>query len=72
MIKLYKTGNIKFPERIPLINKELAQYKQPVKKPIIAIYLIFTDQTGQRKSNSSFALFSTAITQAPHITYTRH
>ena len=26
----------------------------------------FTDQTGQRKSNSEFALFSTAVTQAPH------
>jgi len=35
-------------------------------KPIIAVYPnSFQDLTGQRKSNSSFALFSTAVTQAP-------
>jgi len=35
-------------------------------QPTIAIYPnSFKDLTGQRKSNSSFALFSTAITQAP-------
>jgi curli production assembly/transport component CsgG len=39
----------------------------PKRRPIIAVYPdSFTDQTGQRKSNSEFALFSTAITQAPH------
>jgi curli biogenesis system outer membrane secretion channel CsgG len=39
----------------------------PKRKPIIAVYPdSFTDQTGQRKSNSEFALFSTAITQAPN------
>ena len=26
----------------------------------------FTDQTGQRRSNSSYASFSTAVTQAPY------
>ena len=36
-------------------------------KPVVAIYpLSFTDQTGQRRSNSSYATFSTAVTQAPH------
>jgi curli production assembly/transport component CsgG len=35
-------------------------------KPTIAIYPnSFTDLTGQRKSNSTFALFSSAITQSP-------
>jgi len=35
-------------------------------KPIVAIYKdSFQDLTGQRKSNSQFALFSTAISQAP-------
>ena len=58
----------KFPERIGLINKELAEYKKPIKKPIIAIYpTSFTDQTGQRRSNSTFATFSTAVTQAPYV-----
>jgi curli production assembly/transport component CsgG len=38
----------------------------PVVQPIVAVYpSSFTDQTGQRKSNSSFALFSTAVTQQP-------
>jgi curli production assembly/transport component CsgG len=35
-------------------------------KPVVAIYKdSFQDLTGQRKSNSQFALFSTAISQAP-------
>jgi curli production assembly/transport component CsgG len=34
---------------------------------VVAVYpTAFTDQTGQRKSNSEFALFSTAITQQPN------
>ncbi len=34
--------------------------------PTVAIYPnSFKDLTGQRRSNSTFALFSTAITQAP-------
>ena len=50
-----------------LINKELAEIGEPFVKPTIAIYpTSFTDQTGQRRSNSSYASFSTAITQAPH------
>jgi len=50
-----------------LINKDLAAIGKPFLKPTIAVYpTSFTDQTGQRRSNSSYASFSTAITQAPH------
>ena len=50
-----------------LQSKELKNVKIPVSRPIVAVYpTSFTDQTGQRKSNSSFALFSTAITQSPN------
>jgi curli production assembly/transport component CsgG len=50
-----------------LINKELANIGKPFINPTIAVYpTSFTDQTGQRRSNSSYASFSTAITQAPH------
>ena len=36
------------------------------KKPVVAIYAgSFTDQTGQRRSNSNYATFSSAVTQAP-------
>ncbi len=39
----------------------------PEVSPVVAVYpAAFTDQTGQRKSNSEFALFSTAITQQPN------
>jgi len=50
-----------------LINKELADIGKPFIKPTIAVYPnSFTDQTGQRRSNSTYASFSTAITQAPN------
>ena len=50
-----------------LNSKELANAIPPEIQPIVAVYpSAFTDQTGQRKSNSEFALFSTAVTQAPH------
>ena len=50
-----------------LENKELLNAQKPTSKPVVAVYpSAFTDQTGQRKSNSEFALFSTAVTQAPH------
>ena len=50
-----------------LNNKELANVQKPIVQPIVAVYpASFTDQTGQRKSNSEFALFSTAVTQAPY------
>ena len=49
-----------------LQSKDLLNAKKPIVKPVVAVYpSAFTDQTGQRKSNSEFALFSTAITQQP-------
>ena len=45
-----------------LQSKSLVNAIPPAIKPIVAVYpSSFTDQTGQRKSNSSFALFSTAV-----------
>ena len=49
-----------------LQSKKLANVAKPLVQPVVAVYpTAFTDQTGQRKSNSEFALFSTAITQQP-------
>ena len=49
-----------------LRTKELFNAVQPKVKPVVAVYASsFTDQTGQRASNSEFALFSTALTQEP-------
>tara|TARA_R100000541_G_scaffold49212_1_gene56329 strand:- start:95 stop:868 length:774 start_codon:yes stop_codon:yes gene_type:complete len=51
---------------LELQSEELRQLLPAKRKPVIAIYPnSFKDQTGQRKSNGQFALFSTAITQAP-------
>ena len=51
-----------------LIVKDLANVGAPVKKPTVAIYPnAFLDDTGQRRGNSNFATFSTAVTQAPEI-----
>ncbi len=51
---------------LELQSEELKNLKPARIKPTIAIYPnSFTDLTGQRKSNSSFALFSSAITQSP-------
>ena len=50
-----------------LQSYELANVPAPLVKPVVAVYpTAFLDQTGQRKSNSEFALFSSAITQAPY------
>tara|TARA_R110002072_G_scaffold209230_2_gene366791 strand:- start:918 stop:1772 length:855 start_codon:yes stop_codon:yes gene_type:complete len=47
-----------------LQSKALINAIPPSVQPIVAVYpSSFTDQTGQRKSNSQFALFSTAVTQ---------
>lgn len=52
---------------IPIYTKELQNIQAPVAKPVVAVYpTAFTDQTGQRKSNSEFAMFSTALTQQPN------
>lgn len=49
-----------------LQNQELLNIPAPTRKPVVAVYpTAFTDQTGQRKSNSEFALFSSALTQQP-------
>ena len=46
-----------------LQSKQLLYVQAPIIKPVVAVYpTAFTDQTGQRKSNSEFALFSSAIT----------
>ena len=51
---------------LDLQSEELKNIPAAKRKPVIAIYPnSFKDQTGQRKSNGQFALFSTAITQAP-------
>ena len=51
---------------LDLQSVQLAELPPAKKKPVIAVYRdSFQDLTGQRKSNSSFALFSTAVTQAP-------
>ena len=50
-----------------LQSVELKNVPIPQVSPVVAVYpTAFTDQTGQRKSNSEFALFSTAITQQPN------
>ena len=65
-----------YPERFPSkgldvpydlpVSDELFYMKPPTVMPVVAVYpQSFTDQTGQRKSNSEFALFSSAITQQP-------
>tara|TARA_R100001443_G_scaffold104247_1_gene112862 strand:- start:378 stop:1166 length:789 start_codon:yes stop_codon:yes gene_type:complete len=54
-------------EVLDLFTPELASIPAPEKKLSVAIYpQSFTDQTGQRLSNSMYASFSTAITQAPN------
>ena len=50
-----------------LVNDELLNVEPAARTPVIAVYReSFTNQTGARRSNSQFATFSTAITQAPH------
>ena len=45
---------------------KLADVPVPIRKPVVAVYpSSFKDNTGQRRSNSQYASFSTAITQAP-------
>ena len=45
---------------------KLADVPVPIRKPVVAVYPnSFKDNTGQRRSNSQYASFSTAITQAP-------
>jgi curli production assembly/transport component CsgG len=49
-----------------LVITDLQECRTPERKPTVAVYgTAFTDQTGQRLSNSMYASFSTAITQQP-------
>ena len=60
------TKNIESSAILDLQSEELKNLSPAKVKPSIAVYPnSFRDLTWQRKSNSSFALFSTAITQAP-------
>ena len=57
----------RFAEVSEVINENLANLGVPNVKPVVAVYpTAFTDQTGQRRSNSTYASFSTAVTQAPY------
>ena len=63
---LVLSKKIQSPDILELQSEELKNLPQAKIMPTIAIYPnSFKDLTGQRRSNSSFALFSTAITQAP-------
>ena len=54
------------PKVLEIQSQELLEVQIPKNPIVVAVYpTAFTDQTGQRKSNSEFALFSSAITQAP-------
>ena len=54
------------PAEVGLLITELKDIKSPVRKPVVAVYPnSFKDNTGQRRSNSQYASFSTAITQSP-------
>ena len=60
------TRDIKPASIIDLQSEELYNLPAAIQQPIIAVYAnSFQDLTGLRKSNSSFAMFSTAVTQAP-------
>jgi len=44
----------------------LSKVPIPIRKPVVAVYpSSFKDDTGQRRSNSQYASFSSAITQSP-------
>jgi curli production assembly/transport component CsgG len=54
------------PAEVGLLITQLKDIKSPVRKPVVAVYPnSFKDNTGQRRSNSQYASFSTAITQSP-------
>ena len=63
---LVLTRNVEPANILNLQSQDLANLPPAKNRPVIAVYRdSFQDLTGQRKSNSSFALFSTAVTQAP-------
>ena len=51
---------------VGVLLTNLSEAPKPIRKPVVAVYpSSFTDDTGQRRSNSQYASFSTAITQSP-------
>ena len=63
---LFLTKKIQPTSTLDLQSTVLKNLPAAKKKPTIAVYPnSFKDLTGQRRSNSTFALFSTAVTQAP-------
>jgi len=63
---LFITQDRKPAQVLDLQSEELASLPPAENRPVVAVYRdSFQDLTGQRKSNSSFAMFSTAVTQAP-------
>ena len=63
---LFITQDRKPAQVLDLQSEELASLPPAENRPVVAVYTdSFQDLTGQRKSNSSFAMFSTAVTQAP-------
>lgn len=53
--------------QLTLLQEELKNVLPPVRKPTVAVYQ-FTDQTGQKRQNSSGGTsFSSAVTQAPDV-----
>ena len=63
---LFITQKINPSETLKIQLEELKDLTPAKQQAVVAVYPnSFKDLTGQRRSNSSFALFSTAITQAP-------
>ena len=63
---LVLTKKVQSSSTLDLQSEELRNLPPAKIRPTIAIYPnSFRDLTGQRRSNSTFALFSTAVTQAP-------
>ena len=53
--------------QMTLLQEELRNVNPPIRKPTVAVYQ-FTDQTGQKRQNSSGGTsFSSAVTQAPDV-----
>ena len=54
------------PAEVGSLLTKLSEVSPPIRKPVVAVYPnSFKDDTGQRRSNSQYASFSTAITQSP-------
>jgi len=57
----------KYPYVTDVINRDIIKQRPPKENLIVAVYEnSFSDLTGQRRSNSEYASFSTAVTQGSH------